>query len=198
MPITVACSCGRVVKARDEHAGMRVRCLGCGAGVLVPIPERSAEQEVAVSLPVQIDATTRADDSATLPPEAGKRPLWKDPIVVIGSAVPALIVAAFLGYLWTEKSERDFRTKLEMDIAEADRLDKNGQLFDAHQSFDRLLTLAQDRKVDAETARELARARERHDALGIQVDRRRAEQAAIEREKAEKARLAAIAEREKG
>lgn len=41
MPIVVQCSCGRVLKARDEFAGSRAECPTCGK--LVQIPEASAE-----------------------------------------------------------------------------------------------------------------------------------------------------------
>jgi phage FluMu protein Com len=36
MSIEVACRCGKVLKAKDEHAGLKVKCPGCGAVVEVP------------------------------------------------------------------------------------------------------------------------------------------------------------------
>jgi uncharacterized RDD family membrane protein YckC/DNA-directed RNA polymerase subunit RPC12/RpoP len=37
MPISFTCSkCGKEYRAKDEHAGMRARCTGCGAELLIP------------------------------------------------------------------------------------------------------------------------------------------------------------------
>jgi hypothetical protein len=36
MPIVVACACGKQFKARDEDAGKRGRCPGCGQPVAIP------------------------------------------------------------------------------------------------------------------------------------------------------------------
>src|SRR5262249_14924189 len=39
MAIHFACSCGRILKARDENAGRIIRCSNCGADVLIPADE---------------------------------------------------------------------------------------------------------------------------------------------------------------
>jgi hypothetical protein len=36
MPIVVACSCGKQFRAKDEHAGKRLRCPGCGQPLTIP------------------------------------------------------------------------------------------------------------------------------------------------------------------
>ena len=36
MPIRVTCECGKTLQAKDEHAGKRLRCPGCGETVGVP------------------------------------------------------------------------------------------------------------------------------------------------------------------
>ena len=36
MPVVVQCTCGRVLKARDEFAGTRAECPTCGAIVQIP------------------------------------------------------------------------------------------------------------------------------------------------------------------
>ena len=39
MPVLVTCDgCGRKLKARDDQAGRRFRCPGCGGEVVVPSP----------------------------------------------------------------------------------------------------------------------------------------------------------------
>src|SRR5438034_10143985 len=39
MPISVTCTCGKRLKAKDEMAGKRARCPACGNSVLIPDPE---------------------------------------------------------------------------------------------------------------------------------------------------------------
>jgi hypothetical protein len=46
MPVTFNCSCGRQMRAADEHAGKRVKCPGCEAINLVPQPPPPAEPEL--------------------------------------------------------------------------------------------------------------------------------------------------------
>ena len=38
MPVVVTCACGKKLKARDDQAGRRFQCPGCGAVVVVPSP----------------------------------------------------------------------------------------------------------------------------------------------------------------
>lgn len=40
MSIPFACSCGKRMNARDEHAGKRARCSGCGKSILIPTDGR--------------------------------------------------------------------------------------------------------------------------------------------------------------
>lgn len=43
MPITATCAaCNRIIKAKDELAGARVKCPGCGTPVILPSPADSA------------------------------------------------------------------------------------------------------------------------------------------------------------
>jgi hypothetical protein len=50
MSISVTCSCGRALRAKDEAAGKRVRCPGCGNAVEVPVPGAEVEQEALAGL----------------------------------------------------------------------------------------------------------------------------------------------------
>jgi hypothetical protein len=38
MSIEVTCQCGKVLKAKDEHAGLKAKCPSCGAIVEIPQP----------------------------------------------------------------------------------------------------------------------------------------------------------------
>jgi hypothetical protein len=45
MPIPVQCDCGRSLRIKDELAGRKVKCPQCGAVLVVPQPEPSAEDQ---------------------------------------------------------------------------------------------------------------------------------------------------------
>ena len=45
MPIHVACNCGRSYQLKEEFAGRRACCSGCGSALIVPHPATSAEEE---------------------------------------------------------------------------------------------------------------------------------------------------------
>lgn len=47
MPIRVECECGKVLRLKDELAGKRVRCPGCGDPLSVPADEEPLELELA-------------------------------------------------------------------------------------------------------------------------------------------------------
>ena len=38
MPIRATCTCGKSVQAKDELAGKRVKCPGCGQPLVIPMP----------------------------------------------------------------------------------------------------------------------------------------------------------------
>jgi RsiW-degrading membrane proteinase PrsW (M82 family) len=46
MSIPIACSCGKRLKVRDEFAGKRVKCPGCGQPLAVPAPTSEEDYEV--------------------------------------------------------------------------------------------------------------------------------------------------------
>jgi hypothetical protein len=50
MPIPVQCVCGRSFKAKDEHAGKRGRCPGCGQVLEIPTPEPGEDEILGVLL----------------------------------------------------------------------------------------------------------------------------------------------------
>jgi RsiW-degrading membrane proteinase PrsW (M82 family) len=53
MPIPIACSCGKSLKVKDEYAGKRVKCPGCGQPLSVP-----AKSEETHSLPIDTGSDT--------------------------------------------------------------------------------------------------------------------------------------------
>jgi hypothetical protein len=65
VPIQFSCSCGRTLQAKDEHAGLRVKCPACGAEATVPGAQaavQTAEPPRPSSSPVQADEPRRGAD----------------------------------------------------------------------------------------------------------------------------------------
>jgi hypothetical protein len=68
MPLMVDCPCGKKLKVRDELAGKKVKCPGCGQAVMAPIIVEPAGEEVmaaTVRPAVDHDDATSTDVSAT-------------------------------------------------------------------------------------------------------------------------------------
>ncbi len=85
MPIIFACPhCGKKFSAKEEHAGVQGKCPVCGKMTRIP-SQPTAE-------------ATGSPDSPPPPPADGekRRPLWKNPFVVIGMAASNFILAACL------------------------------------------------------------------------------------------------------
>jgi hypothetical protein len=94
MPIPVACECGRSFKAKDELAGMKVRCPVCKTPLRVPKPESPADVEEEASALFLADSPepepsrsprqtyARSNETGIRPPEptsAPSRPSKKPP-----------------------------------------------------------------------------------------------------------------------
>src|SRR5690348_6976094 len=45
MPRIVKCSCGKQMRVKDELIGKRVKCPGCGKGVVVPGPTEPVQDQ---------------------------------------------------------------------------------------------------------------------------------------------------------
>jgi hypothetical protein len=50
MAIIVSCTCGKQLQARDEYAGKRLKCPGCGATIAVPAAESAAAGAAAATV----------------------------------------------------------------------------------------------------------------------------------------------------
>jgi DNA-directed RNA polymerase subunit RPC12/RpoP len=111
MAIKFACgACGKKLMTEEMYAGQRSKCPACGQRI--GAPQRTAWETT--DLPdlvprpltrVNTGGPSSLDDSESAepdPPADGekRRPFWKDPVVVIGLAVPALILTFFFSYLF--------------------------------------------------------------------------------------------------
>ncbi len=76
MSIEVTCTCGRLFKAKDEHAGLKAKCLACGGIVTIPKPS-----SVPPSLPseVSLDMLSEGneEDRVGVHREATLTDVWK-------------------------------------------------------------------------------------------------------------------------
>ena len=92
------CECGKRFQARGEYAGKRAKCPACKREFLFPVPSAVAPEKPAVP---PLLPTIRTDEEKPTQPESleFRMPWRKAPIIVIGAAVPSLILGAFVGYL---------------------------------------------------------------------------------------------------
>jgi RsiW-degrading membrane proteinase PrsW (M82 family) len=84
MPILVTCNdCGRTLRARDEQAGKRCRCPGCGIILIVPVPAPPTPVTPVAPIPAE---PVELDYAGTTSPHKA------DP-VVLGGARPIPVIA---------------------------------------------------------------------------------------------------------
>jgi hypothetical protein len=96
------------------------------------------------TLPIRVDD----DDDQCLPePTPGSvptRPFWKDPIVVVGAAVPTAILAVFFVYLYFEHTTKEFHRHIYELKLDVDNLVKSGQSLAALAKCDEVLIVIGD------------------------------------------------------
>jgi hypothetical protein len=107
MPIKVTCECGKRFQANDEYEGRRAICPSCRREFVFQRPGTPVFHEVTEPPPFPAIRTEEDEE-----PERGdstqvRQPFWKDPIIVIGAAVPLLILVGFTVYLaWPSTTAR--------------------------------------------------------------------------------------------
>jgi len=68
MAIKFVCDCGRELNLKDEFAGKKGKCPGCGAVIHVPTPEETEAQAAALA------AAAEAEAAPEIPPEVATKP----------------------------------------------------------------------------------------------------------------------------
>ncbi len=98
MPIRFRCRCGQLFQPKDRHAGTRVRCPACGRAGRIPAPANQVSEG-----PPETDPRAEVEDhngpSAPQSERHGSLSFWRDPVIVVGGAVPTLILLVFFVYL---------------------------------------------------------------------------------------------------
>src|SRR5687768_941694 len=110
MPIIVTCECGRQLRARDELAGRRAKCPGCGMLVLVEPPVlEPAEDELVEYEPPPAPPPLPAQPVAPLAYAGTTTPDRAEPLVY-GAEHPLPVIARPPGEI--ERLERSWRGNL--------------------------------------------------------------------------------------
>ena len=115
MAISFVCKCGANIKTKDEHAGRASFCPACNAPVLVPDDDKPAVDWAALVNKPELEIIVE-------PPPLPRRPFWKDPIVVVGTTIPSVILLGFFGYLYRQQSAKNLRVQIYRLKTEADAL----------------------------------------------------------------------------
>src|SRR4051794_2969699 len=63
MPIQAVCACGKRFNVKEEHAGKRGKCPGCGAAVVIPAPPVQQARPRQPSLPEETTEKTKPASS---------------------------------------------------------------------------------------------------------------------------------------
>src|SRR3954468_7055298 len=92
MPILVMCSCGRTLRARDEQAGKRCKCPGCGKILTVPIESVDDASATAPTPVIPASAPIPAAQPVELSYAGTAVPKKADPLV-LGAARPLPVIA---------------------------------------------------------------------------------------------------------
>jgi hypothetical protein len=136
MPIKVVCQCGKNFQAKDEYEGRRAMCPSCRREFVFEVAGASISQE-GTSDKTTPQAVRHRDDGytelASIAHPEPSRPFWKDPIVVIGAALPTLILCVFFGYLYVDYRAKALHRRVYAVKLKADSLLASG---DVRQAFD--------------------------------------------------------------
>jgi hypothetical protein len=147
MSIHAVCECGKKFEAKDEYEGRRAICPSCKREFVFQragIPIFQEVLELPPPLPIRVDDDDNYCQPESPPTPEPSRPFWKDPIVVIGAAVPTAILAVFFVYLYFEHKTKEFHRHVYELKLEIDDLVKSGQSLAALAKCDEVLTVIGD------------------------------------------------------
>ena len=94
MPVTVNCPCGRTLRARDEQAGRRCKCPGCGNTIEVPFPA-PAELPKAAAGSAGVRDALHEIAAAAAEARASATPGWTAPPAPAAAPVPVAAIPVY-------------------------------------------------------------------------------------------------------
>ncbi len=139
-----------------------------------------------MSAPVQLKV---ADQPTPLP----RRPFWKDPVVVVGTTIPSVILLGFFGYLYRQQSAKNLRVQIYRLKTEADVLARDKRTWrSAFDKYEEILAASSGRTANDPLLKKYVdltqKARDNlYPTVRVEIERERARH----EEEAEAAKLAA-------
>jgi hypothetical protein len=173
--IEFSCRCGAELRVRDENAGRRAKCPRCAA--ILDIPDRPAEPIVRVETDAPLSRRSAPVEQESQALAKPKR-FYRDPVVLVGAAVPTAILVAFFSYLFIKHSQEKFRADIARMKVEADEAAGRGENARALEKYQALLALAgTDDPGDEVTRASIEQARSARDRLNpiVKAEREKAE-----------------------
>jgi hypothetical protein len=134
MSIPVVCRCGRKLVAKDAAAGRIVPCPECGRPIEIPSLFFARDDPIPIAVECSDPPSPARGESRHL--------IWKDPVVLIGAAVPSVILLVFFAYLVNRQAERKFRERIALLRAEADRFVADGNMMAAREKYQAIISYA--------------------------------------------------------
>ena len=118
MHLTVCCPyCGRTGSLPDGYNHSSVKCPGCHNRFTIAESSNpqsgeplSGRQGVVSAPPVESGGAP--PETERQPAPGSRRPFWKDPVVLIGTSIPTIILIAFFGYLHFQWSKEHLRQEI--------------------------------------------------------------------------------------
>jgi hypothetical protein len=149
-------------------------------------------------------ATGQAADEPSPKPPPKPRRWWNDPVIVVGAAVPAVVLAWFAFYLAGDRARKEAARQAAELHAQATQLDAEGNSRWAYEKFGQAWEAAQRANLDDEDVARIAKSAKDNrtrlfPAIQAQLEREEAERASREeeaRQTGEADRMAAVARRE--
>jgi hypothetical protein len=138
VPIQVTCPCGRKLRAKDEAAGRVTQCPSCGRMLDVPEPPMEIPIPVLMLDEPDPEVVLLTADSLIDPKPAGTR--WsRNRRVVVGIAVPVVILAMVAGYVGHRRSVGSERLGILDELSKVDRLSFEDKNAEAAELYSRLV-----------------------------------------------------------
>lgn len=193
MAITAECTCGKKFQAKDEYEGRRAICPACRREFIFQAAGIPVFEELPASAPVIPPIPIEGDDDPCQPESEGTaaRRLWKDPVIVIGAAVPSTILLVFFVYLFHEHRTKAFHRHVYALKLEVDNLAKSGQSRAALDKCEEILGLVGDStKADVKMRGYADVARKTKERLRVAVQKSIEEEENARRAKADAERRA--------
>ena len=149
-------------------------------------PPRPARPRPSTPAPpiVDVQDSPAADTPQSAP--KGRTRFYRDPIILIGVAVPAAILISFGIYVYRDQAQKWMESEVRNAAAEGERLEKAGHVEEAYEFYRRATAIPKGRPIFDESTRDrFIEARAKAVKLFAKAKAARQEREAVEREAAQ-------------